>query len=64
VPEINMGQIIREVERCAAGQTLVLGVNRPGGDILEPKKVLETIKRGAGIEGSSPSHPLPTGEET
>ena len=64
VPEINMGQIIREVERCAAGQTQVLGVNRPGGDILDPKKVLATIKRSLGMGGSSPSHPLHTGEDT
>ncbi len=48
VPEINMGQIALEVERCAAGQALVLGVNRPGGDILEPDKVLNTIRRAAG----------------
>jgi 2-oxoglutarate ferredoxin oxidoreductase subunit alpha len=47
VPEINMGQIIREVERCAAGQTQVFGVNRPGGEILEPEKVLETIRQAA-----------------
>lgn len=56
VPEINMGQIIREVERCAAGQTPVLGVNRPGGDILDPEKVLETIKRAAGCRETSRSH--------
>ncbi|MBU1661727.1 MAG: 2-oxoacid:acceptor oxidoreductase subunit alpha, partial [Chloroflexi bacterium] len=48
VPEINMGQMSLEVERCAAGQALVLGVNRPGGDVLEPHKVLDTIRRAAG----------------
>ena len=48
VPEINMGQISREVERCAAGQALVLGANRPGGDILEPDDVLEVIRKAAG----------------
>lgn len=47
VPEINMGQISREVERCAAGQALVLGANRPGGDILEPDYVLEVIRKAA-----------------
>jgi hypothetical protein len=51
-----MGQIIREVERCAAGQTLVLGVNRPGGDILDPEKVLGAIKRAAGRGETSQSH--------
>jgi 2-oxoglutarate ferredoxin oxidoreductase subunit alpha len=48
VPEINMGQISREVERCAAGQALVLGANRAGGDILEPDYVLNVIRQAAG----------------
>ena len=48
VPEINMGQMIREVERCAAGQTPVFGVHRPGGDVLEPDQVLNTIRKAAG----------------
>jgi 2-oxoglutarate ferredoxin oxidoreductase subunit alpha len=48
VPEINMGQIVREVERCACGQALVLGANCAGGDILEPDLVLNVIRRAAG----------------
>ena len=48
VPEINMGQIVREVERCAAGQALVFGANRAGGDILEPDHVLNIIRQAAG----------------
>jgi 2-oxoglutarate ferredoxin oxidoreductase subunit alpha len=48
VPEINMGQIVREVERCAAGQTQVLSVPHPGGGIHDPQVVLETIRRAAG----------------
>jgi 2-oxoglutarate ferredoxin oxidoreductase subunit alpha len=48
VPEINMGQIVREVERCSAGQTAVIGVHRPGGDVLEPIEVLNAIRRAAG----------------
>jgi 2-oxoglutarate ferredoxin oxidoreductase subunit alpha len=48
VPEINMGQISREVERCAAGQAQVFNANRAGGDILEPHKVLDVIRRAAG----------------
>jgi 2-oxoglutarate ferredoxin oxidoreductase subunit alpha len=48
VPEINMGQMMREVERCAAGQARVLGVHRLGGDILEPRKVLNAIHQAAG----------------
>jgi len=53
VPEINMGQIIREVERCASGQAGVLGVNRPGGDVLEPQKVLAAIRTAAGRQSRS-----------
>ncbi len=48
VPEINDGQILREVERCAAGQARVIGVNRLGGDILEPQQVLSALRTAAG----------------
>lgn len=49
VPEINMGQITREVERCAAGNAQVFGVHKPGGDILDPKDVLDTIRKAAAV---------------
>ena len=49
VPEINMGQIVREVERCAAGQAQVFGVHKPGGDILDPGDVLNTIRKAAAV---------------
>ena len=48
VPEINMGQIAREVERCAAGHAAVIGANCPGGDILDPHYVLNVIRMAAG----------------
>jgi 2-oxoglutarate ferredoxin oxidoreductase subunit alpha len=48
VPEINMGQMKREVERCAAGQTQVLSAPHPGGGIHDPQAVLATIRRAAG----------------
>ena len=48
VPEINMGQIVREVERCAAGQTQVLSVPHPGGGIHDPQAVLGAIRKAAG----------------
>ncbi len=47
VPEINMGQMVREVERCAAGRAGVYSVNRPGGDILEAEQVLKAIRKAA-----------------
>lgn len=48
VPEINMGQIVREVERCAAGQAEVSLVPHPGGGIHDPQKVLNAIRQAAG----------------
>jgi 2-oxoglutarate ferredoxin oxidoreductase subunit alpha len=47
VPEINMGQMIYEVQRCSAGQVAVVGVHRAGGDILEPQAVLDAIRQAA-----------------
>jgi len=49
VPEINMGQITHEVERCAAGKAQVFGVHKPGGDILDPGDVLDTIRKAAAV---------------
>jgi 2-oxoglutarate ferredoxin oxidoreductase subunit alpha len=59
VPEINTGQIVREVERCAAGQAQVFGANRAGGDILEPYHVLEVIRQAA---GRTPVEPRAAGQ--
>lgn len=43
VPEINLGQMVREVERCAVDGCGVLFVPHPGGDIHEPEAILEAI---------------------
>lgn len=48
VPEINMGQIVREVERCAGGEAQVLSVPHPGGGIHDPQTVLKAIRKAAG----------------
>ncbi|OQY47971.1 MAG: 2-oxoglutarate synthase subunit alpha [Anaerolineaceae bacterium 4572_78] len=45
VPEINMGQIVLEVERCAAGQTETILVPHAGGGLHKTKDVLATIKK-------------------
>jgi 2-oxoglutarate ferredoxin oxidoreductase subunit alpha len=50
VPEINMGQIALEVERCAAGKAPVTCVPHPGGGIHKPQDVLAAIRRAAGRE--------------
>ncbi len=47
VPELNYGQIVLEVERCAAGQAEAILVGHAGGDIHQPEKVLEAIRRAA-----------------
>ncbi len=43
VPEINMGQIALEVERCAAGQAATIPVTHPGGGIHTPEVILDAI---------------------
>ena len=53
VPEINDGQILREVQRCAAGKARVIGVNRLGGDILDPQQVLSALRTAAGKPDSA-----------
>jgi 2-oxoglutarate ferredoxin oxidoreductase subunit alpha len=47
VPELNMGQMVLEVERCAAGRARVIPVTHPGGDIHEPEDILDVIREAA-----------------
>jgi 2-oxoglutarate ferredoxin oxidoreductase subunit alpha len=47
VPELNMGQMVYEVERCAAGRCRTIGVPHPGGTVHKPEEILEAIMRGA-----------------
>ncbi|MGO9004587.1 MAG: 2-oxoacid:acceptor oxidoreductase subunit alpha [Beijerinckiaceae bacterium] len=44
VPEINYGQIVLEVERCAAGKCKVVSVNSCGGAVHDPEDILAAIK--------------------
>lgn len=44
VPEINMGQIALEVERCAGGKAETVPVTHPGGDIHKPDVILDAIR--------------------
>ena len=43
--EINMGQIHLEVERCAGGKAPCYLVGHPGGAIIPPDRVIETLKQ-------------------
>jgi 2-oxoglutarate ferredoxin oxidoreductase subunit alpha len=44
VPEINLGQIALEVERCAGGKAETIPVTHPGGDIHKPDVILDAIR--------------------
>lgn len=47
VPEINYGQIVLEVERCAAGQASVVPVPHGGGGVHDPSAICQSILRAA-----------------
>jgi 2-oxoglutarate ferredoxin oxidoreductase subunit alpha len=47
VPEINYGQIVREVERCAAGKAKVRLIAHMGGSVHLPETILEAIREEA-----------------
>jgi len=44
VPEINYGQIVLEVERCACGQAKALLVPHMGGGVHRPDTILQAIR--------------------
>jgi len=44
VPELNMGQMVYEVERCAAGQCRTRLVPHPGGETHDPADILAAIR--------------------
>jgi len=43
VPEINLGQIVLEVERCAAGKAAAVCVPHAGGGVHDPEVIAEAI---------------------
>ena len=48
VPEINLGQMVLEVQRCAEGQAKTFSVPHHGGNVHDPqvicKKILEAVR--------------------
>lgn len=52
VPELNLGQMVREVERCAVDRCGVLLVPHAGGEVHAPEEILEAICTAA--EGKAP----------
>ena len=53
VPEINFGQIAREVERCAGGRARTIAVTHAGGAIHHPEKVLSVIEEAIRVKSGS-----------
>ncbi len=47
VPEINYGQMVREVERCVAGKAKVRLISHMGGGVHLPETILEAIREEA-----------------
>lgn len=44
VPEINLGQMVREVERASAGNAEVRLVPHPGGGLHKPEQILDRLE--------------------
>jgi len=47
VPEINLGQMVLEVERCAGGKATTTCVPHAGGGVHDPQDICEAIVRAA-----------------
>jgi 2-oxoglutarate ferredoxin oxidoreductase subunit alpha len=47
VPEINFGQMVLEVERCAAGAATVIPVPHAGGGVHEPEAICRAVVEAA-----------------
>jgi 2-oxoglutarate ferredoxin oxidoreductase subunit alpha len=50
VPELNMGQMVREVERCAGGKAVTIHVPHAGGSVHRPEDILAAIVEGANVD--------------
>lgn len=44
VPEMNLGQIVLEVERCAAGKCKTISVPHAGGTVHQPETIFKAIE--------------------
>jgi len=47
VPELNLGQMVREVERSAAGLAKIIAVTHAGGGVHKPEDILKAIVEAA-----------------
>lgn len=44
VPEMNMGQLVSEVERCVRGRAEVVPLNRYDGEMIHPKQIVDCLR--------------------
>jgi len=47
VPELNLGQMVREVERAAGGAAATFAVSHAGGSVHHPEQILQVIREAA-----------------
>jgi 2-oxoglutarate ferredoxin oxidoreductase subunit alpha len=47
VPELNLGQMVREVERAAGGKAKTIHVSHAGGNVHHPEEILKAIVEAA-----------------
>ncbi len=47
VPELNLGQMVREVERAAGGKAKTIAVSHAGGSVHNPEEILKAIVEAA-----------------
>ena len=50
MPEINLGQMVLELERCAGGKCPVKLVPHPGGSIIRPSAILKAVEEIIGVK--------------
>jgi 2-oxoglutarate ferredoxin oxidoreductase subunit alpha len=48
VPELNLGQVVREVERAVQGRSVVDHLGRADGSLITPQQIYERIKKQLG----------------
>jgi 2-oxoglutarate/2-oxoacid ferredoxin oxidoreductase subunit alpha len=50
VPELNAGQIVREIQRISLGNCNVISVPHYGGTVHHVEDILDAIKKGVNFE--------------
>jgi 2-oxoglutarate ferredoxin oxidoreductase subunit alpha len=53
VPEMNLGQLVREFERAVCGRTQVVPINRVDGEAITPRQIFEVVSELTGPGGAA-----------